>query len=73
MPFLQSVAQILCGASSEPTSKKSISSKAPPQPEEPLPHLDVHKGTFQMVTIAAVQNLLFMMRVASAYSYLVTS
>ena len=34
--------------------------------EEPLPQIEIHKGTFHMVTVTAVQNLLFMMRVASA-------
>ena len=34
---------------------------------EQVPRLEVHKGTFHLVTIAAVQNLLFMMRIASEY------
>jgi hypothetical protein len=36
---------------------------------DPRPQLEVHKGTFHLVTIAAVQNLLFMMRIASTYLY----
>jgi hypothetical protein len=38
-----------------------------------LPRLEVHKGTFHLVTIAAVQNLLFMMRIASEYFRVETS
>jgi hypothetical protein len=34
---------------------------------EPLPKLEIHRGTFHLVTVAAVQNLLFMMRIASVY------
>lgn len=50
----------------------SSSSQAPrvgteEKAKDNLPHYEVHKGTFHMVTVAAVQNLLFMMRVASVY------
>jgi len=53
----------------KPTTQAA--SEPPPVEEESLPKIEIHKGTFHMVTVTAVQNLLFMMRVAKwkkAYS-----
>jgi len=49
----------------KPTTQAA--SDPPPVEEESLPKIEIHKGTFHMVTVTAVQNLLFMMRVASTY------
>jgi hypothetical protein len=55
----------------EASSSSSQTPRAGAEEKDNLPHYEVHKGTFHMVTVAAVQNLLFMMRVAKwkkAYS-----
>jgi len=60
------MAQILCmpplPVTHDLTSRSDLSTMV-----EPLPKLEIHRGTFHLVTVAAVQNLLFMMRIASVY------
>jgi hypothetical protein len=75
MSFFQrfpGMAQILCLPAPPPLVNNPMSSSQTPQVEEALPQFDVHKGTFHRVTVAAIQNLLFMMRVASAYLSFIT-
>ena|ERR1700720_4506236 len=72
MRGITAVSQILCLPAAQPqtvVNDKVTISKAPQV--EPRPELKVHKGVFVRVTVAAIQNLLFMMRVASKrYSFL---